>query len=360
MKKVILLQCIMLLLYGCTTGQDNSGFPVKIKVTVKNERNNIIPDQQVGLLAAYYRYNSLQEAYAEWYQVTTNAEGEATIVRGKGYKREGVYDSIKKWYAAGIPASMHLFLLNEKEYEIKELGIFRSERNPDRRLMEDEGETMTTQVVEAPPQVQEKPTEDDRLTGEAVNGPLKFSNWYFVRYITNTVKEPVIETTPKKGYFEQVASGLKMYTGVTLGNWIADREKKEYAGRTVYIKWKAETNQHSCEMNWKLYSSRADSAGAWLSSNPLALLRINWPGNSNYAINYKNREWLYTRIVFDKNGWVITTTATGNYDNSGGVLLNTQKRNCSFTKGYFGWRFDDLRTVSNSWVIVGDINVTSH
>lgn len=361
MSKTTILIFIVLLCSRCTTGQNNAGeFPKKINVIVKDEEGNIVKNKTVALMAAYYRLMSLKEDYMEYYRVTTNALGEATIVRGLGYKHHGSYDTIQKLLNEGNYANMHLFLLDDKEYEIKELGIFRPQCPNGRPNSKEEQRTAETrQVIEnvVEPPVPLIPSGPDEMPDTTRSKPAgKFStdpeNWKLVIYVPNDKGAPPVIDSLVEGKYEKVISGLKIYTR-SMGYTVMNRHRMNFDGHTIYFKWKAEMNGHWSEMSGKLYQE-PDTKDFFLTSNGIFFMRFNT--QSKHGFDYKDRDWIYTRVEF-KNNRCKSYTASGNYDDQGGAVLLEADNYYTEVKGYFGFRMDDLANAAGGWVIIGEVKV---
>lgn len=365
MKQVLVL-LFLLACSRCTThAQKAPYFPKELKVKVTGYRGEPAVNTWVIVEAVYLNRLGLKESYDELYRVKTNDSGMATIIRGAGYKRTGNYSTVAKLLKDGERMIIQLIRLENENREIADLGkIYPVNDNIDYnpKKIEDAPREMT--VEEPPPFINEQmlsnpdelPDTTKRAAAKNANPfAAEYRNWKLVEYVDKEKGDPPVLDTFKEGKYEKVLSGLKINSGKP-GYWVVNNKEMNFAGHTLYLKWKAETNGHVHEMSGKLYLKKPDTREFYLNWRDLFLVRINWFGTSEWAITYTNREWLYTRIVFNQDNCT-AYTATGNYDSQGGKILLEKKNNLSGTTGYFGFRMDDLSGSRDSWVILGEVKL---
>lgn len=260
MNKITLL--LILLLAGRLHAQTGLFFPKKINRVVIGYDFDTVRNQRVIIEAVYYKRVGYKALFSETYRVTTDKNGMAAIVRGTGYKRTGNYKDVEKLLLEDDNAAIQLIHMRDDDHEIADLGkIYPSgklKQKPARSkpaLKEPEEvinvwEVTPAQTQPATRNVTAVTAREDRPIPDTANDILSFRNWYFIRYDAKDPEKPITDTAPRTGYFERAASGLKLYANAVQDNWIKAREPMDFTGRTVYMKWKTETNGRMCDMRW--------------------------------------------------------------------------------------------------------------
>ncbi len=154
-------------------------------------------------------------------------------------------------------------------------------------------------------------------TNNPASIPLEFLTWKcHTEY--PSVRQYLV---PAIGVYEKTAEGLKIFGPEYRGNKkIHPVPVSSYPiiGKTVYMKWKA------------------NGGGGFMGVGPFIVTdttamtapsaqMTNFTTSYSYAGSYliTNDMWYYSRMVINTTSFSVTT-ATGNYDNQGGTLVQTQ------------------------------------
>lgn len=179
------------------------------------------------------------------------------------------------------------------------------------------------------------------------NIPLEFANWKC--YIGSTQQY----VSPATGVYEKVADGLKIYgSGYRGGAILHPTPLSQYpiANKTIYIKWKA--------------NGGGNFMGVWPSifTDSVAWTTPYYPANLTTHHSYLNSYvitddlWYYTRYILTSTSYT-ATTATGNYDNLGGTVVQTKTASLDHNYKYFFFGLWDTYAGTTPYAILGEARI---
>lgn len=80
------------------------------------------------------------------------------------------------------------------------------------------------------------------------------SGWYTIHFKNGNVETPTKDSVFKLGGFVKVEEGLKVYASAyRRGGWLMQKRKMDFAGKTVYIKWKLNAQYDFADIHAILY-----------------------------------------------------------------------------------------------------------
>jgi hypothetical protein len=179
---------------------------------------------------------------------------------------------------------------------------------------------------------------------DPIEVPLTATNWDCFRVLSQTY------TAPAPGKFEFTGEGVKGFGEayrhgcflVTTGHW-------DVNNRTIYMKWKGNDGGQFCGFVISLvYNGGVTSyKDLNLTSSP-----TSWDG----SVIVSNDVWYYTSVKFT-NGAYLTKTATGNYAENGGTVVETRNGTAAETKAHISLRNGDPYAGAASYVVVGELKI---
>jgi hypothetical protein len=144
--------------------------------------------------------------------------------------------------------------------------------------------------------------------------PLELVNWKCLTFL------PAFHyLSPAQGVYEKVSDGLKIYgNGYRVGEEIHPVPTSQYpiANKTIYLKWKANGGGDFMGVGVTFY---ADTISWLWKGHPMNLTTHH---SYDGSVVITEGLWYYTRVVVTTN-LATGTTATGNYDNYGGTVIQT-------------------------------------
>lgn len=178
--------------------------------------------------------------------------------------------------------------------------------------------------------------------------PLEFTNW---KCYIQTIPQYV---APAPGVYERVADGLKIYgSGYRGGALLHPTPLSRYpiTNKTIYVRWKA--NGGGDFMGVFPITMFTDSV-AWV----FPYYPTNLTTHHSYLSSYVIAEnlWYYTRCVLTSTSYT-TTTATGNYDNLGGTVVQTKTASLDHNYQYFGFGIVDTYAGTTPYAILGEARI---
>lgn len=180
--------------------------------------------------------------------------------------------------------------------------------------------------------------------------PLSLEKWdYFDEYSLTFL-------TPGEYAFDTVSDGLKFYsTEYRAGTRVSYKETVDFKNKTVYIKWKAYGNNNFTGFLSCLYYDSTAYGGDSVKKSDLSNCTTSnsWAGSALIADN----KWYYTRIRFGENK-ALAVTATKNYDDARGKVIQRKKTNLKSTTGYIAFRMGDTYSKS-SFTIISEVRIKS-
>ena len=104
-----------------------------------------------------------------------------------------------------------------------------------------------------------------------------------------------------------------------------------------------------------LYTGKEDTETFMKEIKMLSYLSTRNQWGESVLIPYTD-SWFYTRLVITKNSCT-SYTATGNYDNNKGKLIQTYTKPVPVTTGRIGLGFGDVYSGNSSYFILGEATI---
>lgn len=177
---------------------------------------------------------------------------------------------------------------------------------------------------------------------------LNFTNWH-------CFTEPGVLLNPASGVYESVTEGLKIYGHSYRGNErLVPVPTLHYPimDKTIYVKWKANGGGGFMGVGFTLYT---DSASWGL---PFGIMNLTTDHSYNGSIVITNDTWYYTRIVLTTSSCIVNT-ATGNFDNSGGTVIETQSSSINNTYAVFSFGLWDAYNSTSAYLVLAEAKIES-
>ncbi|MCX8074066.1 MAG: LamG domain-containing protein, partial [Clostridia bacterium] len=178
--------------------------------------------------------------------------------------------------------------------------------------------------------------------------PLSNINWICFSHASN------IYIRPSSGAFELVPEGLKFYgTGYRQGAIIHPTPLMFYTitNKTIYFKWKAfgGTGFSYMGVGPVIFT---DTISWQMPSYPPTYLTTHHSYLNSYVIT--ENKWYYTRITFSSNTFN-AVTAENNYDNRGGIPVQTRNGTLDRNYKFFGFGLGDNYAGTSAYAILGEV-----
>jgi hypothetical protein len=161
---------------------------------------------------------------------------------------------------------------------------------------------------------------------------------------------------PAPGVFEPDSEGLKIYgTGFRNGAYLLPSPISQYpiANKTFYFKWKANGGGNFMGVGPEIFTDSISRIFPYYPTN-LTTHHSYW---GSYVITQDM--WYYTRFIIDSTTYT-ATTATGNYDNAGGTVVQTKTAPLDNDYRYFLFGIWDCYAGGAAYAILGDVHIESH
>jgi hypothetical protein len=157
-------------------------------------------------------------------------------------------------------------------------------------------------------------------------------------------------TAPAPGKFEFTAEGVKGFGEqyrhgcflITTGHW-------DINNRTLYMKWKGNDGGQFCGFVVSLVYN-----GGVTNYKDLNL--TSSPTSYEGSIIVSNDTWYYTSVKVT-NGQYTTKTATGNYAENGGTVIENRSGTLEMTEGHISLRNGDPYAGAASYVVVNELKI---
>jgi hypothetical protein len=177
--------------------------------------------------------------------------------------------------------------------------------------------------------------------------PLSSMNWACYSFTNSRYIKPAA------GVFETVSEGLKIYgTEYRSTSTIHPVPLSQYpiANKTLYFKWKANGGGGFMGVFPNIFT---DSV-SWISP----YYPTNLTTHHSYLDSYVITEdmWYYTRIIVGSTTYT-ATTATGNYDNAGGTVVQTKTAALDHDYKYLCFGPTDCYAGTAAYVILGEVRI---
>ncbi|GEM_PF-1446802 len=177
--------------------------------------------------------------------------------------------------------------------------------------------------------------------------PLEFANWKC--YIGPRQQY----VSPSLGVYEKVADGLKIYgSGYRGGALLHPTPLSQYpiANKTIYIKWKANGGGDFMGCGPTIFTDSVTWTFPYYPTN----LTTHHSYLNSYVIT--NDLWYYTRIFLTTTSYT-ATTATGNYDNLGGAIVQTKTATLDRNYTSLGFGLWDTYAGTTPYAILGEARI---
>ena len=181
---------------------------------------------------------------------------------------------------------------------------------------------------------------------------LSLGGWDWIDYSSLSAQYK----NPAAGFFENDSEGLRFFgDGYRSANYIHTDDPIDVTGKTLYIKWKATGAGTFMVMGPALtWAVPPEPGPIWRLAS--AHFSTGWSYNGSIVVT--DGTWCFTRATFSTTG-VITTTATGNYDDQGGAVIDrsTQSAPDSLTSGRILFYMADAYGGTNSTTTIGEVRL---
>jgi len=162
--------------------------------------------------------------------------------------------------------------------------------------------------------------------------------------------------SPATGVFEFSSDGVKGY-GETYrhGGYIVTRDNFDLNNKTLYMKWKTHNGGAFCTYAISLVYSSYIYSDAGVHN----FVDFNWcssPTVYSTTVLINNNTWYYTTVNVT-NGQYITKTATSNYADNGGAVVENRTNSISNTKGRISLCAGDAYASTAAYFVVGELIV---
>jgi hypothetical protein len=159
--------------------------------------------------------------------------------------------------------------------------------------------------------------------------PMELSNWRYWASNPNQYK-PAGDSI-----FERTSEGLKAYGQPNSrdGIGIHPINKYDMMNKTLYCKWKINGAGQYCNGGFTIMlDDSLPATNVYGASSPdfVGFVFVTTSYSSNGSTLIQDDFWYYTRVTITSTGFT-STTATTNYDNSGGTVIQTLSNNVSAT-----------------------------
>lgn len=189
-----------------------------------------------------------------------------------------------------------------------------------------------------------KKCDPDDKPKEPINVALTETEWDCFRVFSETYTEPAA------GKFEFSSEGVKGFGEtprhgcflITTGHW-------DVANRTIFMKWKGNSAGAFCGFVVSLVYN-----GGVTSYEDLNL--TSTPTTYDGSVVVSDNVWYYTSVKFTNDDYV-TRTATGDYAENGGTVIENRTGSVPDTKAHIAVRNGDPYAGSPSWVMVGELKI---
>lgn len=180
--------------------------------------------------------------------------------------------------------------------------------------------------------------------------------WYAMHFRNGDIAFPVRDSVNKAGVFEITPEGLKVYASAyRVGGWLMQKAKMNFAGKTVYMKWKVDAQYDFSDIHAVFYPTIEPAPSFYKSWTLLSYLSTRNQWDESVGIPF-TQDWYYTRIVFSKNKFV-SCTSKYDYDNKGGTLIQEYRKNITTTVGHIGMSFNDVYAGPSAWFMLGEMKI---
>jgi hypothetical protein len=163
--------------------------------------------------------------------------------------------------------------------------------------------------------------------------------------------------TPGEYVFDSTGEGLKFYgSEYRAGSRISFHDQLDLANKTVYIKWKPNGNNNFTDFRVSIYYDKEAYGGDGTKRTDLTSCSTH--NVYNHSSFVSDNTWYYTRLEFKKDN-VLAVTASRNYDDSKGKVIQKKKTDISSATGYFAFRMGDTYSKS-SFTVINEIRIVSN
>jgi hypothetical protein len=203
-----------------------------------------------------------------------------------------------------------------------------------------------------------QPAISSKMPGKSVmKAPvISATGWYTIHFKNGDTLSPVKDSVFKAGVFVNVEEGLKIYASAyRLGGWLMQKRKMDFADKVVYMKWKVNAGHDFADIHALLYPDTGAAPGFYKRYTLLSYLTTRNQWDESEMIPYTG-DWFYTRIIFSKSGFT-SYTASDNYDNKAGSIIQKFSKPLTNTVGHIGMSFNDVYAGSSAWFVLGEMIV---
>jgi hypothetical protein len=185
---------------------------------------------------------------------------------------------------------------------------------------------------------------------------VSLSGWYTIHFKDGNTETPVKDSVFKAGVFVKVADGLKVYASAyRLGGWLMQKKRVDFSGKVVYMKWKVNVGHEFADIHAVFYPTTDAAPDFYKKYTLLSYLSTRNQWDESVKIPY-GEDWYYTRIVFEKDS-ITSFTATDNYDNKAGVVIQKFRKPLSNPVGHIGMSFNDVYAGASAWFVLGELYI---
>jgi hypothetical protein len=196
----------------------------------------------------------------------------------------------------------------------------------------------------------EKNSNNVPQTTDSIVVKMDASDWDY--YGTSTEKYYV----PTPGIFEITNEGVKGFGQISrYGAFLVTRDGFDVNNRTVYMKWKGNNANQFSGFAISLTNSGYIYSGSGLT-NFTDLSLCSTPTTFGGSAVVANNTWHYTTVTVANNQFT-TKTATGNYADKGGTIVENKSGSLIKTKGSISLRVGDPYAGNSAYVIVGELKI---
>jgi len=179
--------------------------------------------------------------------------------------------------------------------------------------------------------------------------PLELTDW---KCFTSVPAYSYLDPAP--GVYEKVTDGLKIYGNGYRGNEnIHPVPTSQYPimNKTIYVKWKANGGGQFMGVGVNIYKDTT-----FLVSPDSGIMNLTT--HHSYLNSYVITEdmWYYTRVVLSTDHYT-AITATGNYDNLGGTVIQSKSRPISQTYNVLTFGLWDTYAGTTPYAILGEARI---
>jgi hypothetical protein len=194
-------------------------------------------------------------------------------------------------------------------------------------------------------------TKTSQLLNGATSGkdsslPMELAYWQYYSEKDKSFK------MPQTGRYVKTTEGLQVFAADTRAGARLSTNSEIYVnGKTAYIKWKFNGGGDFSDYKASLYYDKySDGIHEYQKAD---FLYLTTKKVYNESALVAEDTWYYTRITFN-NGIVIANTASKDYDNAGGEIIQTRTSSVPLHSGFLALRSYDNYVGSKSYFILGE------